>query len=71
MYPNTDLATKGGFIETSHLGRPKKYVHLRVRTAGVDQVPCLLQFGELVVPKKHVEKVVKFLKSKKIHLRGT
>lgn len=70
MYPNMDLATKGGFIETTHLGRPKKYVHLKVRTGGVDQIPTLLQQGELVIPKKHVKKVITFLKGKKIHLPG-
>jgi hypothetical protein len=71
MYPNRDLATKGGFIETTHIGRPPKYVHLKVRTAGVDQIPTLLQQGELVIPKKHTPKVIAFLKSKKIHLPGT
>lgn len=71
MYPNRDLATKGGFIETTHIGRPRKYVHLKVRTAGVDQIPTLLQQGELVIPKKYTPKVIAFLKSKKIHLPGT
>lgn len=70
MYPNNDLATKGGFIETTHLGRPPKYVHLRVRTAGADQIPTLLMQGELVIPKKHVPTVITFLKSKKIRLPG-
>jgi len=71
MYPNLDLARKGGMLETTHLGRPPKYVHMRVPTSGVDQIPCLLQQGELVVPKKHVKKVVKFLRKEKINLPNT
>ena len=71
MFPNRDLYNKGGFIETIHIGRPKKYVHLRVKTQGVDQVPALLQQGELVIPKKHTTMVIKYLKSKKIRLPNT
>jgi hypothetical protein len=71
MFPNRDLYNKGGFIETTHIGRPKKYVHLRVKTQGVDQVPALLQQGELVIPKKHTPMVIKYLKTKKIRLPNT
>lgn len=71
MYPNYDLYNKGGFIETTHIGRPKKYVHLTMKTEGVDQVAAILMQGELVVPKKHVKLVVKFLKKNNIHLPGT
>lgn len=61
----------GGLLETTHLGRPPKYVHLTMKTSGVDQIPCMLQQGELVVPKKHVDKVVAFLKTKNIRLPNT
>lgn len=59
---------KGGLITTSHLGRPPKYVHLTMKTNGVDQVPCLLQQGELVIPKHHVKLVESFLRTRHIHL---
>jgi len=67
MFPNTQIA-KGGLLETTHLGRPKKYLHVKIPTKGVDQIPCLLQQGEVVIPKKHVPKVAKLLKKAKIHL---
>lgn len=71
MFPNRDLYSKGGFIETVHIGRPPKFVNLRMKTKGVDQIPALLQQGELVIPKKHTPMVIKYLKSKKIRLPNT
>lgn len=61
---------KGGLVPTTHTGRPPKYIHAKIPTAGVDMVPALLQQGELIVPKKHTPKVEKFLKSKGIKLPG-
>jgi hypothetical protein len=58
----------GGHVPTKHLGRPHKFVNVRLMTKGVDQVPALLQQGELVIPKKFTPMVEAFLKSKRIHL---
>ena len=65
----TNMAN-GGMVPTTHIGRPPKYMIARIPTLGVDQVPALLQIGELVIPKKHTPKVEKFLKSKGIKLKG-
>ena len=53
----------------TRLGRPPRFVSLRIPTAGTDQVPALLSFGELVVPRKHTNIVVKYLQKQNIHLR--
>jgi len=65
----TNMAN-GGMVPTTHIGRPPKYMIARIPTKGVDQVPALLQIGELVIPKKHTPKVENFLKSKGIKLPG-
>jgi hypothetical protein len=62
---------KGGLLETTHRGRPPRFTTIKIPTSGVDQIPALLQQGELVVPKKHVSKVVKFLRKNKINLPNT
>jgi hypothetical protein len=66
-----NLYEKGGFIETTHLGRPPRFTTLRIPTDGVDQVPALLMQGELVIPKKHVSMVVHFLRHHNINLPNT
>ena len=68
-YRTQHLLKDGGLVPTVHVGRPPKYV--AVRTAGVDQVPALLQQGELVVPKRHTPLVIRYLKSKNINLPNT
>ena len=67
----TNPYENGGLIETSHRGRPPTFTTMRIKTSGVDQIPALLQQGELVIPKKHVSKVIKFLRYKKINLPNT
>ena len=59
---------KGGLLETTHLGHPPKVVILKMKTHGVDQIPALLQQGELVIPKKRVKLVEGFLIKNHIHL---
>jgi len=39
-----------------------------MKTCGVDNVPALLQGGEIVIPKKYAPKVGHFLKQEGIHL---
>jgi hypothetical protein len=58
----------GGMVPTTHIGRPPKFINVRLMTKGVDQVPALLQQGELVIPKRHTPMVTAFLKSKNIKL---
>ena len=58
----------GGMVPTSHIGRPPKYINVKLMTKGVDQIPALLQQGELVIPKIHTPMVSAFLKSKNIKL---
>jgi hypothetical protein len=70
-YTHTNPYVNGGLIETLHIGRPPRFTTMKIKTAGVDQIPVLLQQGELIVPKKHVVEVVKFLRHKKINLPNT
>jgi len=58
----------GGKVPTTHIGRPPKFMTVRIMTKGVDQVPALLQQGELVIPKKHTPMVEAFLRHNKIYL---
>jgi hypothetical protein len=58
----------GGKVPTTHIGRPPKFMTVRIMTKGVDQVPALLQQGELVIPKKHTPMVEEFLRQKNIYL---
>lgn len=67
MFPNRQIAL-GGLLETTHRGRPPKYLHVKIPTKGVDQIPCLLQQGEVVIPKRYVPRVAKMLKKANIHL---
>jgi hypothetical protein len=68
-FKSQHLFRDGGLVQTTHKGRPNRYV--AVRTAGVDQVPALLQQGELVIPKKYTPFVIRYLKSKHINLPNT
>jgi hypothetical protein len=63
----TKQMTDGGKVKGKK-GRPPKEILMKVETKGVDNVPALLQAGEVVIPKKYVKKVSKFLKKEKIHL---
>lgn len=63
-----NLYRLGGLVEANQMGRPPKYSYMKVKNMGVDQVPTLLQHGEIVIPVKHVDKVAKFLKSQNINL---
>lgn len=65
-----NLYRHGGLVKTTHLGRPPNVVYMKIKTCGVDQVPTLLQQGEIVIPKKYTDKVAKYLKKEKIHLSG-
>jgi len=61
-----------GVVKTHH-GRPPKFVQTPwgiEKTAGPDQVPALLQGGELVIPKKYTKRVETFLKKENIILPG-
>jgi hypothetical protein len=58
---------EGGRVPTV-LGRPPKEVWMKVPTKGVDQVPALLQGGEVVIPKKDVPIVSRFLRREHIRL---
>jgi hypothetical protein len=58
----------GGKVPTTHIGRPPKFMTVRIMTKGVDQVPSLLQQGELVIPKKHTPMVEEFLRQQNIYL---
>jgi hypothetical protein len=64
----TNLYKLGGLVEANQMGRPPTYSYMKVKNMGVDQVPTLLQHGEIVIPVKHVDKVAKFLKSQNINL---
>ena len=59
---------KGGFVEPTHFGRPPRFTTIKIPTDGVDQIPALLQQGELVIPKKHVGLVTHFLRHQQINL---
>lgn len=51
-------------------GRPPKEIVAVMKTSGVDNIPALLQGGEIVIPKKHAPKVAKMLKKEGIRLPG-
>jgi len=63
-----NLYRLGGLVEANQMGRPPRYSYMKVKNMGVDQVPTLLQHGEIVIPVKHVKKVAEFLKSQNINL---
>jgi len=56
--------TKGGAVKASHKNIPKKLL----KNKDPDQVLARLQAGEIVIPKKHVKKVVPLLKKAGIKL---
>lgn len=56
--------TKGGTVKTTHKNIPKKLL----KNKDQDQVLARLQAGEIVIPKKHVKKVVPLLKKAGIKL---
>jgi hypothetical protein len=58
----------GGKVPTTHIGRPPKFMTVKIMTKGVDQVPALLQQGELVIPKHHTPMVEEFLRQHNIYL---
>jgi hypothetical protein len=61
-----------GVVKTHH-GRPPKFIQTpwgKEETAGVDQIPALLQGGEIVIPKKYADRVETFLKKEDIILPG-
>jgi hypothetical protein len=66
--PIGSLHMAHGGLVPSHPGRPPKYVTAQIPTKGVDQVPALLQGGEIVIPKNIASKVNRYLKSEGIHL---
>jgi hypothetical protein len=66
MRPQLNL-TSGGKVD-GYKGRPPKDIYVKMQTAGVDNVPALLQAGEIVVPKKYAKKVSGLLKKSNIHL---
>lgn len=59
----------GGKVQ-AYKGRPPGEIVAVMKTAGVDNIPALLQGGELVIPKKDVPKVSKMLRKEKIVLPG-
>lgn len=63
-----NLYRLGGLVEANQMGRPPTYSYMKVKNMGVDQVPTLLQHGEIVIPVKHVQKVADYLKSQNISL---
>jgi hypothetical protein len=58
----------GGIITSDTCGRPPNMTTFTVPTDGVDHVPILAQEGELMIPKRYVSTVQRFLHSKKIYL---
>ena len=56
----------GGKVKKTQINIPSPFLKPR----DPDRVLVRVMPGELIVPKKHVSKVEKFLKSKKIKLRG-
>jgi len=59
--------TDGGMVDESHVNIPDGIL----KKDDPDRVLVRLMPNELVVPVKHVKKVVKFLKSQGIHLPRT
>jgi hypothetical protein len=58
---------EGGSVPATK-GRPPKELLVKMKTNGVDNVPALLQGGEIVIPKKYAPKIGHFLKQEGIHL---
>ena len=57
----------GGVIPTIK-GRPPKEELVVMPTKGVDQVPAMLQCGEIVIPKKYAPRIATILQREGIHL---
>ena len=57
----------GGMIDANK-GRPPKEILVKMETKGVDNIPALLQGGEIVIPKKYAQRVGKMLKKENINL---
>ena len=55
---------KGGKIKKTSALIPSQYL----KKGDSDKVLARLQIGELVIPKKHVKKITKYLKDEKIKL---
>jgi len=68
--PIGSLHMMGGGMVPAHPGRPPKTVLAEIPTKGVDQVPALLQGGEIVIPKALAPGVNKMLKARGIKLPG-
>jgi hypothetical protein len=58
---------KGGKLNATR-GRPPSEILVKMKTKGVDNIPALLQGGEIVIPKKFASKVSKMLKKEHIKL---
>jgi len=57
----------GGHVPATR-GRPPKNELVIMPTKGVDNVPAMLQGGEIVIPKKYAPRVGRILKQEGIHL---
>ena len=57
----------GGYVPATR-GRPPKNELVIMPTKGVDNVPAMLQGGEIVIPKKYAPRVGRILKQEGIHL---
>jgi len=57
----------GGTVPAT-MGRPPKKELVIMPTKGVDNVPAMLQGGEIVIPKKYAHRVSGMLKQEGIHL---
>lgn len=57
----------GGNVPAT-MGRPPKNEIVIMPTKGVDNVPAMLQGGEIVIPKKYAPKIGCILKQEGIHL---
>lgn len=57
----------GGSVPATK-GRPPKNEIVIMPTKGVDNVPAMLQGGEIVIPKKYAPKIGRILKQEGIHL---
>jgi len=57
----------GGSVPATK-GRPPKNELVIMPTKGVDNVPAMLQGGEIVIPKKYAPRVGRILKQEGIHL---
>ena len=63
-----NLYKLGGLVQANQLGRPNAFSYMKVKNMGVDQVPTLLQHGEIVIPVKYADKVAEYLKNENINL---